>query len=63
MARKPHLAAMPLTQLELYRRRLLQEHASVLVELAVRQEINRYELAHEMEDVMDATQLQLRVER
>ena len=59
MARKPHLAAMPLTQLELYRRRLLQEHASVLVELAIRREINTYDLAHEMQDVMDATQLKL----
>jgi hypothetical protein len=50
---------MPLTELELYRRRLLQEHASVLVELAIRREIGRYELAHEMEDVMDATQLEI----
>jgi hypothetical protein len=63
MARKPHLARMPLTELELYRRRLLQEHASVLVELAIRQEINIGELAHEMDDVMNATQLHIRTER
>ena len=50
---------MPMTELELYRRRLLQEHAAVLVELAIRREINTYDLAHEMQDVMDATQLKL----
>jgi hypothetical protein len=57
MARKPHLAAMPGTELELYRRRLLQEHAAVLVELAIRRDITHMELESEMHGVMEHTQL------
>lgn len=44
MARKPHLVALDYDQLTEYSRRLRQEQASVLSELALRNEVRNVDL-------------------